>query len=321
MPTLFARIVFSCVSALIFCSVTTAQDWNLKQLTDEAKGMDAAKLDQLRKSAEGGDARSQFLVGLAYEYGYGGIAKDRAEALRWHTKAAEQGVALPEAWVGDFYYEALGVPVDFREAARWYRRSGEHGYGYAAGKMGDIYLFGEGATSDTSEAARWYARAVELGYAGRFSVARDATQSSCQTQFCQVLRQVLATTYDEFSRFQGEQTRKDEDLTKWAVKLWLPGAQECEVELSKYSNDGKQYSCDFGTYPETRAGEVFERVARQIKEFLPPAWSSEKDMRNWGGSYSAGPKDKSTLIFLSLHPSGTAMLGGGNERYVRLTIR
>ena len=49
---------------------------------------------EFRESAEAGDARAQFNLGVLYLTGRG-VERDAAKALEWHLKAAAQG--LPEA--------------------------------------------------------------------------------------------------------------------------------------------------------------------------------------------------------------------------------
>ena len=43
-----------------------------------------------RKAAEQGYAQAQFDLGHCYFYGWG-VAEDKAEAVKWYRKAAEQG--------------------------------------------------------------------------------------------------------------------------------------------------------------------------------------------------------------------------------------
>ena len=49
-----------------------------------------AKIKKLRADAEQGDADAQYALGNAYWYG-GGVDKDQRAAMRWYSKAAEQG--------------------------------------------------------------------------------------------------------------------------------------------------------------------------------------------------------------------------------------
>ena len=47
---------------------------------------------ELLKQAEGGDAKAQYAIGVAYHDGLG-VIKDATEAAGWYRKAAEQGYA------------------------------------------------------------------------------------------------------------------------------------------------------------------------------------------------------------------------------------
>jgi TPR repeat protein len=42
----------------------------------------------LRTAAEQGNTSAQFKLGLNYQYGGGGLSKDKSEALNWYRKAA-----------------------------------------------------------------------------------------------------------------------------------------------------------------------------------------------------------------------------------------
>lgn len=50
-----------------------------------------------RKAADQGDVDAQFNLGVMYENGQGGLAKDDAQAVTWYQKAAEQGDAKAQA--------------------------------------------------------------------------------------------------------------------------------------------------------------------------------------------------------------------------------
>jgi hypothetical protein len=71
------------------------------------------------ESTEIGDARAQYELGLAYEFGFGKL-RDISEALRWYRKAAEQGYTAARSALGRMYFEGKGVKQDFAESARWY---------------------------------------------------------------------------------------------------------------------------------------------------------------------------------------------------------
>ena len=150
-----------------------------------------------KKSAEQGNAKAQFNLGLSYYKGEG-IGKDYSKAMHWFAKAAEQGDAdaqlhvgrclqetnasneeivtayrnaaemrQPEAqcFLGDWcYHGEMGLPVDMNEANKWWRKAAEQGESYAQYKVGLGYDFGRGVDKDKKEAVKWYKRSASKGY-------------------------------------------------------------------------------------------------------------------------------------------------------------
>jgi TPR repeat protein len=53
-----------------------------------------------------------------YYHGYG-VQQDFAEAVRWYRKAAEQGNAFAQYYLGFRYYNGQGVPRDYVQAYKW----------------------------------------------------------------------------------------------------------------------------------------------------------------------------------------------------------
>src|SRR3954462_222487 len=93
--------------------------------TTHARAAQAAGEDneirQLRKDAEGGDARAQFRLGVRYATGTG-IAEDDAVAAQWIRRAAEQGFVDAEYNLGLMYADGNGVPQDSAQAVSWLRK-------------------------------------------------------------------------------------------------------------------------------------------------------------------------------------------------------
>jgi GAF domain-containing protein len=77
-----------------------------------------ADLDRLRKSAEQGDANSQFALGARYAMGED-IPRNYLTAVHWFSLAAEQGHVLAQATLGAYYWEGRGVPPDLDKAYFW----------------------------------------------------------------------------------------------------------------------------------------------------------------------------------------------------------
>ncbi len=78
-----------------------------------------SKFDDIRKAAEQGDASAQYYLGRAYARGEG-VAKDQVEGVKWLRKAAGQGHRWAQDDLGDAYLTGEGVAKDLVEAYAWY---------------------------------------------------------------------------------------------------------------------------------------------------------------------------------------------------------
>ena len=81
-------------------------------------------IEKLLQSAEQGDPKAQYELGLMYAKG-DGVPEDYQEAVKWYRKAAEQGQASAQSKLGGMYYLGQGVPTDYKEAAKWFQLAAE----------------------------------------------------------------------------------------------------------------------------------------------------------------------------------------------------
>ena len=56
-----------------------------------------------------------------------GVPQDDAEAVKWYSKAAEQGDATAQYNLGLMYNSGKGVPRDDAEALNWWRKAAGQG--------------------------------------------------------------------------------------------------------------------------------------------------------------------------------------------------
>ena len=92
------------------------------------------------------------------------MTKDRARAITWYIKAAEQGEGLAQLYLGFCYAKGLGAAKDYEQAAMWYRKAAEQGYAYAQYSLGLRYYNGEGVTRDYAQAIEWIRKAADQGF-------------------------------------------------------------------------------------------------------------------------------------------------------------
>lgn len=121
-----------------------------------------------------------------------GVAADRAEALNWYRKAADQGHARAgtallridenqrrfektqaQAGSGDveaqyslgtMYLTGTGTGVDLKLAQHWLSRAAATGHVKAQFKLGHLYYVGLGDDSDPKAALEWFGKAAETNY-------------------------------------------------------------------------------------------------------------------------------------------------------------
>ncbi|MCL2876907.1 MAG: sel1 repeat family protein [Betaproteobacteria bacterium] len=94
-----------------------------------------------------------------------GVERDDAEAVKFYTLAAGQGVAIAQFNLGAMYQNGRGVERDDAEAVKWYRKSAEQGFSYAQNDLGVMYDGGQGVAQNDAEAVKWYRKAAEQGLA------------------------------------------------------------------------------------------------------------------------------------------------------------
>jgi TPR repeat protein len=82
------------------------------------------------RSAEQGNAKAQFQIGLMYEMSLS-VPREYAEAASWYRKAAEQGLMGSQFRLGLMYEEGKGVLQDYVSAHMWFNLAAAQGHSAA----------------------------------------------------------------------------------------------------------------------------------------------------------------------------------------------
>lgn len=152
--------------------VAQQQDENRKLIEkaiDCARGRNGEKQDvgeavkYLRRAAEQGSAEAQFYLGSHYYQGLG-VTQNYSEAVKWFHKAADQGYAAAQSGLGDCYANGEGVAQSYSEAVKWYLKAAEQENATAQFNLGVFYEKGRGVEQSYSDAVRWYRKAAEQGF-------------------------------------------------------------------------------------------------------------------------------------------------------------
>eukprot|EP00182_Erythrolobus_australicus_P005015 CAMPEP_0185831920 /NCGR_PEP_ID=MMETSP1353-20130828/1777_1 /TAXON_ID=1077150 /ORGANISM="Erythrolobus australicus, Strain CCMP3124" /LENGTH=1126 /DNA_ID=CAMNT_0028530037 /DNA_START=197 /DNA_END=3577 /DNA_ORIENTATION=- len=126
-----------------------------------------AAVELYRKAADQGDAAAQCSLGVCCENGRGGLFKDEHAAVAWYRKAADQGNAAAQYNLGRCIEHAIaGLTKDERAAVALYRMAAEQGHAQAQCNLGFCYEFAKGGLlQDECAAVAWYRLAADQGYA------------------------------------------------------------------------------------------------------------------------------------------------------------
>ncbi|MFT4253051.1 MAG: peptidoglycan-binding protein [Caulobacter sp.] len=133
------------------------------QAVDLLEAKDRAGIAPLRKAANLGMPKAQFILAKMYEEGEGGLKRDLTEARRWYERAAQGGDASAMHNVGLFASRGQGGPQNWTTAANWFRKAAEAGLVDSQFNMGRLYEKGTGVAQNPAEAYRWYLIAARAG--------------------------------------------------------------------------------------------------------------------------------------------------------------
>ena len=150
-------------------------------------------VELFRKSAEQGDARGQWLLGLCYRSGTG-VEKDGRKAFNLFQKSADQGSSSGQELLSFCYYRGLGVEKNERKAFDLAKASAEQGNAEGQGLLAMYYLMGIGVRKDEIKA---------------FDLAKSSAK-----QGVAIGQTVLAICY-----LEGIGTQKDEKKAFELIKL------------------------------------------------------------------------------------------------------
>lgn len=100
-------------------------------------------------------------IKLAEEAGAGGEADHPELAVRWLTRAAEQGVLPAQLELATRHYKGIGTPVSLGAAKKWFSAAAQQGDAEAQFRL--AWCYRESVPADNEKAFHWFLRAAEQG--------------------------------------------------------------------------------------------------------------------------------------------------------------
>ncbi|HPA26566.1 MAG TPA: hypothetical protein PLQ05_02855 [Acidobacteriota bacterium] len=125
---------------------------------DTAKG-----IEWLSKAGEGGYLLAQNKLASLFSTGDKALPQDKAKALYWTIKSAEQGQTQAMALAGKAYLEGIGTAKDFSKAFEWTKKAAEAGDVASENMLGVLYHNGQGTEKNVEEAKKWWLLAANQG--------------------------------------------------------------------------------------------------------------------------------------------------------------
>ena len=139
-----------------------------KQEVVESKGnslvqsQDQIGMERHKKAAMQGIASSQAWLGWMYSSGTS-VPQDYVMARQWYEKAAAQGYARGQNNLGELYANGQGVRQDYTKAREWFEKAATQGDALAQNWLGWLYANGQGVPQDYTQARQWYEKAAAKG--------------------------------------------------------------------------------------------------------------------------------------------------------------
>lgn len=124
----------------------------------------AKAVELYNRSAEQGYLPAQIRLADIYSRGARGIPINNEMAIKWYTKAADQGDIEMSYHLGHLYQYGSNVKKDITKAIKFYKQAADYGYAPAEHSLGVIYQYGDGGTTEKSKAFDLFERAAKKGY-------------------------------------------------------------------------------------------------------------------------------------------------------------
>ena len=235
-------------------TVQSGGEDNYNLALDYEHGRNGKKKDKAKavyyymKAAEEGNALAQLNLGVCYEYG-DGIKQNLGKAVALYVSASERGNAKAQCNLGYCYFNGVGVGKDIKKAVLWYDKAAKAGNVRAMNNLGYCYENGQGVACDPKRAFELYKAAADGG----------DTDGACNVAWCYEAGIGTETDlnkareYDALAREAGSQR---------AVKAYA----RIESKLYAGSIEAEQYyerglACDTGDRRNSSRAAGFYRKA------------------------------------------------------------
>ncbi|MBT6049906.1 MAG: sel1 repeat family protein [Candidatus Scalindua sp.] len=223
--------------------------------------------------AKQGDARAQYALGWIYRGNKdipNDVTEDYEESVKWYGKAAEQGHAKSQTWLGVMYSLGWGVTQGYKETINWYRKAADQNETLAQLRLGSHYFNGRGVPKDVNEAEKWFRRTVANGdarnqynlgwrYAEGRSVAQDYKEALVWYRKSANQGYALAQYHLALSYKKGNGTKQD-NVKAYA---WMLVAAESD---KSYREGKDSYALNLTSSQRQESMEIAQEIHESINK-------------------------------------------------------
>lgn len=202
---------------------------------------------RIKKDAERGDARAQFILAGHYEVPDGAVKQNPQEAIKWYEKSAEQGYVFAQCYLG-IYYNGGVVKPNYQEAVKWLKKAAEQGCMLAQYLLGCSYEEGKGVEKDEKKAFKLFSKLAAQGFEAAdarlallYARKDDSTITPQQAQDCLRKAAEKGDARAQFYLGITQESPIDEDpqeAFKWFSKAAEQGLAQAQYKLANYYADG-----------------------------------------------------------------------------------
>ena len=238
------------------------------------------RFQEIKATAEKGDAEAQFFLGLCYAGGLG-VETNWGEAEKWWREAGDQGFAPAQLTLAELYESGDELPRNMPEALKWYIAVADKNREQAQMadlrvKIAIIYRDGLAGGNNPREAEKWFLRATDTG---------ELDAGKGEAMF------LVSTLYRDGRLGPPDVKRSDE----WMAKAAEAGDDLAKLFLSQAFNEGS-----IGTELDTN---YFTDVLGR-----PAPTTIRKEVRDWiVKEANAGNAQAQSCLGLAYISAATAM--------------
>ena len=160
------------------------------------------------------------------------------------------------------YYDGQGVLQDHKEAVKWYTKAAEQGYASAQSNLGVMYDNGRGVVQDHAKAHMWFnlaaANGYEIGRKNRDIIAKEMTSDQI-AEAQKMAREWMAKKGNKYSTTPFNQPKPQARLPKPQATEPIPQVVNSAPQVIESKIDGEFKGWEGETVIKLLNGQIWQQ--------------------------------------------------------------